>query len=128
LNRPWHRTEHSERSSKKALHAIGAANFRVGALKDPHRAHLRGAGAAQVELHPFFIQPDLHETNASHGIVTQSWSALGNSVRRASGTVKDRSRTQPPSRWLRSTARASMPNLAKTGSRPRERILAAPSD
>jgi diketogulonate reductase-like aldo/keto reductase len=31
----------------------------------------------QVELHPFFIQRELREAHARHGIVTQSWSPIG---------------------------------------------------
>jgi diketogulonate reductase-like aldo/keto reductase len=31
----------------------------------------------QVELHPFFIQRELRDAHARHGIVTQSWSPLG---------------------------------------------------
>ena len=40
----------------------------------------------QVELHPRFIQRELREAHARLGIVTQAWSPLGGSVRRASGT------------------------------------------
>jgi diketogulonate reductase-like aldo/keto reductase len=45
----------------------------------------------QVELHPFFIQSDLRETNSKLGIIMQSWSPLGNSVRvfSAPGSKKD---------------------------------------
>jgi diketogulonate reductase-like aldo/keto reductase len=31
----------------------------------------------QVELHPFFIQRELRDAHARHGIVTQSWSPIG---------------------------------------------------
>jgi diketogulonate reductase-like aldo/keto reductase len=31
----------------------------------------------QVELHPFFIQPEVGAANARHGIVTQAWSPIG---------------------------------------------------
>jgi diketogulonate reductase-like aldo/keto reductase len=31
----------------------------------------------QVELHPYFTQPELREENARRGVVTQSWSPLG---------------------------------------------------
>jgi 2,5-diketo-D-gluconate reductase A len=31
----------------------------------------------QIELHPFFNQAELREFNASHGILTQAWSPLG---------------------------------------------------
>jgi diketogulonate reductase-like aldo/keto reductase len=31
----------------------------------------------QVELHPFFVQRDIREANASQGVITQSWSPIG---------------------------------------------------
>ena len=31
----------------------------------------------QVEVHPFFTQPDVQAANAEHGIVTQAWSPIG---------------------------------------------------
>jgi len=31
----------------------------------------------QIELHPYFPQPEMRETNAELGIVTESWSPLG---------------------------------------------------
>ena len=43
----------------------------------------------QVELHPFFIQAELRAANARHGIVTQSWSPIGGSVRRVAGMERD---------------------------------------
>lgn len=35
----------------------------------------------QVELHPYFSQPDLREKNTSLGIVTEAWSPIGGVVR-----------------------------------------------
>lgn len=31
----------------------------------------------QVELHPYFTQPDTQRANAQHGILTQAWSPIG---------------------------------------------------
>jgi 2,5-diketo-D-gluconate reductase A len=31
----------------------------------------------QIELHPYFSQPELQALDAAHGIVTQAWSPLG---------------------------------------------------
>jgi len=61
--------------------AIGVSNH--------HRQHLDtilSAGTIvpalnQIELHPRLQQRELREVNASHGIVTQSWSPLGGSKR-----------------------------------------------
>ena len=35
----------------------------------------------QVELHPFFTQPDLRDTHARLGIATQAWSPIGGVMR-----------------------------------------------
>jgi diketogulonate reductase-like aldo/keto reductase len=45
----------------------------------------------QIELHPFFIQRELRAANAKLGIITESWSPIGNSVRvfSAPGESKD---------------------------------------
>jgi diketogulonate reductase-like aldo/keto reductase len=34
----------------------------------------------QVELHPYFIQREVREADARHGVVTQSWSPIGGTV------------------------------------------------
>lgn len=40
----------------------------------------------QVELDPYFIQRDVRDTDASHGVATQSWSPLsGVNVYHAAG-------------------------------------------
>ena len=31
----------------------------------------------QIELHPYFAQPDVQKANAEHGILTQAWSPIG---------------------------------------------------
>ncbi|WP_416428570.1 aldo/keto reductase [Paenarthrobacter nicotinovorans] len=59
------------------VRAIGVSNFM------PH--HLRQLLAAtdivpalnQVELHPYFIQRDVQEADAEHGILIQAWSPIG---------------------------------------------------
>ncbi|MDR6623500.1 aldo/keto reductase [Sinomonas atrocyanea] len=59
------------------VRAIGVSNFM------PH--HLQRLLAAtdivpavnQVELHPYFTQPEVQETDAANGILTQAWSPLG---------------------------------------------------
>jgi diketogulonate reductase-like aldo/keto reductase len=73
------------------VRAIGVANFGPKHLETLIERTGVVPAVNQVELHPFFIQRDLRETNSTLGIVTQSWSPLGNSVRlfSASGAVKD---------------------------------------
>jgi 2,5-diketo-D-gluconate reductase A len=31
----------------------------------------------QIELHPYFAQPDVQKADAEHGILTQAWSPIG---------------------------------------------------
>ena len=31
----------------------------------------------QIELHPYFAQPDVQDADAEHGILTQAWSPIG---------------------------------------------------
>jgi diketogulonate reductase-like aldo/keto reductase len=57
--------------------AIGVSNFKI-----PHLQRLideTGTVPAlnQVELHPWFPQTELREFHAQHGIVTESWSPIG---------------------------------------------------
>ncbi|MFE6822241.1 aldo/keto reductase [Streptomyces sp. NPDC057690] len=59
------------------VRAIGVSNFM------PH--HLSGLvertdvvpAVNQVELHPYFTQPDVQKANAEHGVLTQAWSPIG---------------------------------------------------
>jgi 2,5-diketo-D-gluconate reductase A len=57
--------------------AIGVCNF-----KPEHLAALIGRvdvvpAVNQIELHPFFQQPDVMEADRAHGIITQAWSPIG---------------------------------------------------
>jgi diketogulonate reductase-like aldo/keto reductase len=57
--------------------AIGVSNF-----SGQHLAELMSRtdvvpAVNQVELHPYFTQPELRDLHARHGIVTQAWSPLG---------------------------------------------------
>jgi len=59
------------------VRAIGVSNFMpedLGALLD--QASVVPA-VNQVELHPYFTQPDVQRTNAEHQILTQAWSPMG---------------------------------------------------
>lgn len=60
-----------------SVRAIGVSNFMPG-----HLAALREATAIvpavnQVELHPYFTQPEVQQANAKLGILTQAWSPIG---------------------------------------------------
>jgi diketogulonate reductase-like aldo/keto reductase len=63
------------------VRAIGVSNFSTQHLKTlTERTHVVPA-VNQIELHPLFIQRELRDANAKRGIITESWSPIGNSVR-----------------------------------------------
>ena len=78
----WNQTIAAWQAAKTLLadgrvRAIGVCNF-----KEPHLKRLIAeTGVAplvnQVELHPYFSQPDLRQANAQLGIATQAWSPIG---------------------------------------------------
>ncbi len=59
------------------VRAIGVSNFMVDHLT----ALLDRAGVVpavnQIELHPYFAQPEVQALDAEHGILTQAWSPIG---------------------------------------------------
>jgi diketogulonate reductase-like aldo/keto reductase len=71
------------------VRAIGVSNF--------NPAHLRNLidqvdvvpAVNQIELHPFFTQPDLVATHRELGIVTQAWSPIGGVFDRNPGASPD---------------------------------------
>ena len=59
------------------VRAVGVSNFMVEHLtKLLERAEVVPA-VNQIELHPYFQQPEVQAFNAQHGIVTQAWSPIG---------------------------------------------------
>ena len=59
------------------VRAIGVSNFMVEHLtKLLDQAEVVPA-VNQIELHPYFQQPEVQAANAEHGIVTQAWSPIG---------------------------------------------------
>jgi diketogulonate reductase-like aldo/keto reductase len=64
--------------------AIGVSNFGSTHLKNLMEVMDVVPAVNQIELHPFFIQREMREANSRLGIVTESWSPLGRSVRGAS--------------------------------------------
>jgi diketogulonate reductase-like aldo/keto reductase len=86
-------TTASYRAAEKLLRdgrvrAIGVSNFTPAHLQTLMASAEVVPAVNQVELHPFFIQQALRETHARLGIVTQAWSPLGGSVRRAGDSSK----------------------------------------
>jgi 2,5-diketo-D-gluconate reductase A len=59
------------------VRAIGVSNFMRHHLDDLLRQTEIVPAVNQIELHPYFAQPDVQQADAEHGIVTQAWSPIG---------------------------------------------------
>jgi 2,5-diketo-D-gluconate reductase A len=59
------------------VRAIGVSNFMPHHLKQLVAETDVVPAVNQVELHPYFSQPDVQAANAEHGILTQAWSPIG---------------------------------------------------
>jgi diketogulonate reductase-like aldo/keto reductase len=59
------------------VHAIGVSNFMVEHLTNLLDKAQVVPAVNQIELHPYFQQPEVQAFNAEHGIVTQAWSPIG---------------------------------------------------
>src|SRR6202000_2175502 len=59
------------------VRAIGVSNFMVDHLTRllDHASVVPAVN--QIELHPYFAQPDVQAFGAEHGILTQAWSPIG---------------------------------------------------
>ena len=59
------------------VRAIGVSNFMVDHLtRLLDRAEVVPS-VNQIEVHPYFVQPDVQAFGADHGILTQAWSPIG---------------------------------------------------
>src|ERR1700729_2893439 len=59
------------------VRAIGVSNFMVEHLTSLLEAAEVVPAVNQIELQPYFPQPEVQAFNAEHGIVTQAWSPIG---------------------------------------------------
>jgi len=59
------------------VRAIGVSNFMPHHLKQLLAETDIVPAVNQVELHPYFSQPEVQTANAEHGILTQAWSPIG---------------------------------------------------
>lgn len=57
--------------------AIGVSNFMPHHLEALLKETDVVPAVNQVELHPYFTQPEVQAVNAMHGILTQAWSPIG---------------------------------------------------
>jgi diketogulonate reductase-like aldo/keto reductase len=60
-----------------SVRAIGVSNFGPAHLKRLLAGVDVVPAVNQIELHPYFQQPDVQSADAEHGIVTQAWSPIG---------------------------------------------------
>lgn len=63
--------------AQKRVRAIGVSNFKEQHLKILKQRFEVIPALNQVELHPYFSQPELNNYNTQSGIVTQAWSPIG---------------------------------------------------
>jgi diketogulonate reductase-like aldo/keto reductase len=59
------------------VRAIGVSNFMRHHLTDLLARTEIVPAVNQIELHPYFAQPDVQKADAEHGIATQAWSPIG---------------------------------------------------
>ncbi len=59
------------------VRAIGVSNFMPDHLETLLDATTIVPAVNQVELHPYFAQPEVQAADAAHGILTQAWSPIG---------------------------------------------------
>ncbi len=59
------------------VRAIGVSNFMREHLDRLLQSATVVPAVNQIEIHPFFSQPDVLAANAAHGIVSQAWSPIG---------------------------------------------------
>ncbi len=59
------------------VRAIGVSNFMRSHLDRLLAEATVVPAVNQIELHPYFTQPDVQRADAEHGILTQAWSPIG---------------------------------------------------
>jgi 2,5-diketo-D-gluconate reductase A len=59
------------------VRAIGVSNFMRHHLDSLLQQTKIIPAVNQIELHPYFSQPDVQKADAEHGILTQAWSPIG---------------------------------------------------
>jgi 2,5-diketo-D-gluconate reductase A len=59
------------------VRAIGVSNFMRHHLDELLKQTEVVPAVNQIELHPYFSQPDVQKADAEHGILTQAWSPIG---------------------------------------------------
>jgi diketogulonate reductase-like aldo/keto reductase len=63
--------------SEGRVRSIGVSNFMPEHLDALLKQTEVVPAVNQIEVHPYFSQPEVQATNAAHGILTQAWSPIG---------------------------------------------------
>jgi diketogulonate reductase-like aldo/keto reductase len=71
------------------VRAIGVCNFAPSHLDKLVEQTGHVPAVNQVELHPFFNQHDVRQTNGKHGVITQAWSPIGGVNRYGAKAAKE---------------------------------------
>ncbi len=74
-----------EARKRGLLRSIGVSNFLPGHLERLKQETGVVPAVNQIEMHPYFPQPEQRACDASYGIVTEAWSPLG----RANAMLRD---------------------------------------
>jgi diketogulonate reductase-like aldo/keto reductase len=110
------------------VRAIGVSNFMPDHLETLLDATTVVPAVNQVELHPYFAQPEVQAADAAHGILTQAWSPIGGITfyrGGAAGTLADpviggiadahgKSPAQVMLRWHLQQGRSAIPKSVRT--------------
>ena len=59
------------------MRAIGVSNFMVDHLARLLEHATVVPAVNQIEVHPYFVRPEVQAFGAEHGILTQAWSPIG---------------------------------------------------
>ena len=59
------------------VRAIGVSNFMPDHLEDLLKNTTVVPAVNQIEVHPYFSQPEVLAANAAHGVLSQAWSPIG---------------------------------------------------
>ncbi|MGW6375646.1 aldo/keto reductase [Rhodococcus sp. NPDC055112] len=90
----------AELKAEGRVRSIGVSNFQPAQLSRIIDETSVIPAVNQIELHPYFAQPELRAFHAEHGIVTEAWSPLG----QGGALLEDPALARIAEKYQRSTA------------------------